>query len=329
MNVLKNVMVGFVCAQAIVVSVSQCAFESAAAGAEVAVFGDSSGGEEMEEQDPVDLMFEAAIKRADVKTIGELLVCNPELAHKNLVSSGEPPVVYAAGCGRTNVIRLLLDAKANPNAARKEDDVTALLIASSGGYVPMAQLLIERNASVTQCDKEGRFPLLLACTNSNKDIRELLLSNGANVNQKSKTGSTALRAACTEGNEEGVRVLLEAKADVNAMSEGGYTSLRIVTGKSLGIVELLLAAKAEPDKTDEGSDTPLIWAVIHEHTPIVKALLLAKANPTITNAHDCGALYYASKNPEIYAMLESAMQEQALALSMQEHSGEEAKDGAA
>jgi hypothetical protein len=102
---------------------------------------------------------------------------------------------YLASYGffNTRVMKLLLEAHANPNA--RDEGETALMHASFYGYEDAVKLLIQYHADVNLVDHKGRTALMHAASGEYVDAIPLLLAAGANPNARDSQGKTALDIA--------------------------------------------------------------------------------------------------------------------------------------
>ena len=138
---------------------------------------------------------------------------------------GDHPICAAIRARSSQLVALLLNEGANPNAAIKH--TTALYIACEQEHFEIASMLIDAGADTIP---ESCSPLLTSCEHSYIDIVELLLENGADSNWSSSTGHI-LDIAHSTKNYEVVRLLLEYGAEpsvltgvgLKAMCELGYT----------------------------------------------------------------------------------------------------------
>lgn len=143
-------------------------------------------------------------------------------------------------------IRRLLDAGADVDARGKKGG-TPLYMAARKGYGEIVKLLIERRADVNASESTGLLtPLILALQNGHEDVAATLLSAGADANLANRDGVTPLFMAAQQGRVESVKRLLSAGANVNAAARNGATPLLIATNEGrVEVVKILLEARAD------------------------------------------------------------------------------------
>lgn len=167
---------------------------------------------------------------------------------------GTPLVGLCAGSGRLEVVRLLLDAGADVNAAYPSTGLNALLNASSDGNAALAGLLLERGANPESRIRGGATSLMLAARNGHDEVLRLLLAGGANINAINERGATALMLAVIHDHTDTVRTLLTWGADVTARSVSGRTALDFARNRHHDDAAALLrraAGEAAPYETTE------------------------------------------------------------------------------
>ena len=151
-------------------------------------------------------------------------------ATANLASrSGETPLMTAARTGRTDAVRALLDARADPGARDPSRGQDALMWAAAEGHSEVTRVLIERGADIHARSKAGFTPLMFAARAGNLDTNRILVAAGARVNDAASDGTTSLLMAVVRGHVELATFLLDRGADPNA-NAAGYTVLHWAAG---------------------------------------------------------------------------------------------------
>ncbi len=146
----------------------------------------------------------------------------------------EPGVLQRAiGLGDEAEVRLLLDNGADVNDDGYFSGFSPLHMAVICDRRPIAELLLDRGASVSQADKNGMTPLHLAAVFGGKDAVELLLGRQANLNAPDGAGDTPLHWAARYGNAEAVRSLLVAGADPFLRNKHGNGPLAMAAPRRL------------------------------------------------------------------------------------------------
>jgi ankyrin repeat protein len=189
------------------------------------------------------------------------------------VAAERPALAEAAEQGNKTLIRALLDARADVNAAQV-DGMTALHWAVYRDDVETAGLLVRSGAKVNAVNRYGVPPLSLACTNGNSDLVALLLSAGADANASLPGGETVLMTAARTGNLGAVGALLAKGANPNAKERNEQTALMWAAAEGhTAIAQALIASGADIRATLLSGFTPLFFAVREGHIDVTRALL--------------------------------------------------------
>jgi uncharacterized protein len=178
-------------------------------------------------------------------------------------------------------LRTILAESPSLAAARDEEGVSAVLHALYHGRPELAEMVAAAKA---------RLDVFEAAALGRADrVRELLAADPGLARAQSPDGFTALHLPAFfggPGTADAARALIDAGADVSARSENSFWVLPLHSAASGGhaeIVEILLAAGAEPDPRQRHGWTPLHAAAQNGDLRSVDALLAAGADPTLTN----------------------------------------------
>ncbi|HEV2330299.1 MAG TPA: ankyrin repeat domain-containing protein [Verrucomicrobiae bacterium] len=177
-------------------------------------------------------------------------------ADPNDIQINNTPVIFSA-VDKTNVLKALLNAGANPNVTDDEGRTPLSFAAQDASPTAVALLLAAgADPNAGTCDA----PLLCAINNDDTTTADLLLQAGANPN---------------------VNGLIRGSFK-NFHSDGFYTPLwTAVCMNRLPIVQLLLKYKANPDAQTSELPAAIFWVL--SNTNILQALLDGGANPNVRN----------------------------------------------
>lgn len=118
-------------------------------------------------------------------------------------------------------------------------------------------------------------------------VRAILASNPLRIRELKDAKTTALHRAARAGHGQVVDLLLAASANPNARDYGGSTPLHLAArGGHLDSVRALLAHDAKPSPMNEAGDTPLHEAARGGHLEVARLLLDHGADPNARS--QCG-----------------------------------------
>ena len=168
--------------------------------------------------------------------------------NERTASGGYTPLYYAAFRGHAKVVRVLLEAGADPNVRTEQGGYTPLYHAARGGHAEMVRDLLQANADINaRTARTNSTPLYTAAFRGHAEIVRALLKAGADVNTRTaRAGATPLYAAARNGHAEIVRALLAAGADPNIRTKRtGSTPLTVAQSRNhTETIALLEAAGA-------------------------------------------------------------------------------------
>ena len=187
--------------------------------------------------------------------------------YNTLPHSGRPDRPSLDQTTSLQIIRMLLDAGANPNAQLKllqpyrdlgadrgADPIlgigtTPMIRAAKAGDVAAVRLLLEHGALIDLPQATGITPLMAAAGLNSYDIdtrgrfkteaeaieaAQALLDAGANIDAADARGQTALHGAASKGYTQLVQLLADRGAKLDAADVNGSTALDAANGKLRG-----------------------------------------------------------------------------------------------
>jgi len=199
----------------------------------------------------------AAVSERHTPVIEELLRGGAEVDLGAI--SGFTPLMYAAQQEDATIARILLRAGANVNFAQPQFNMTALIIASAMVNVEVVDLLLDAGANPDAADFRSYNPLLLVVRGGDVglDLRtkddivkvvKSLLAHGANPNFRLEQrrgrgtnseiplqGATALLLAAETNHFPVVKMLIDAGADPLIATEEGTTALVMASGAGASV----------------------------------------------------------------------------------------------
>jgi ankyrin len=246
-----------------------------------------------------------AAQRHDLEELGRLVRANPEFLEGRDPSSQYTLLHWAAARGDVPVMRVLLAAGADVNAAiRDERDerradvgLTPLHVATQAGNVEAVRFLLRHGAQLQGRDTSDNTPLHLACQAGDAPMAALLLEAGAEVSARNGVGNQPVHLAAGTGDAALLRLLLQHGASAIIAGQYDYVPLhRAAAIGSPGAVELLLARGTNVAITDCSGRTPLHWAARNGHLTTAKLLLARGAR---VNSQGLAPLHLAAEHGQL------------------------------
>lgn len=219
-----------------------------------------------------------AARKGDLKKVAELIENKPDLVNARITSTEEgmeykkTPLHLAVEFGHNDIVKLLLDKKADVNA-KTAFGFTPLHFAAMKGRKEVADMLISKKCKLDIKNTFGITPIFMAASLGHVDVLELLLSKGIAVDTKGKNGMTLMHAAALGGSVTAALKLIEKGVDVNAQNIFGKSALHFAAAEGhKGVVELLAAKNANINIKSLDGKTPLNMAEENEQNTVIEFL---------------------------------------------------------
>jgi ankyrin repeat protein len=155
-----------------------------------------------------------------------------------------------------SILRMLLDAGADPNAPLDQNGNTPLIYVANMDYFAglnssLAEELIDGGADINKANLSGQTPLMIFAIKgdeSEHNIAELLLDNGADPAMTDGGSNTALMYAASNSNKMSGKkiaelILSSGYKEIDRVNNAGQTAMDIaVTRENEALVKLLVTA---------------------------------------------------------------------------------------
>jgi ankyrin repeat protein len=139
--------------------------------------------------------------------------------------TGETVLMECARTGTARGVGYLLERGAGVNTRENNKGQTALMWAAAGGHADAVQELLQHGADIRQTSTGGFTPLLFAARSGDVESARLLIAAGASPDESTPQHGNTLVVASAGGHEDLALYLLESGADVNVTDENGITAL--------------------------------------------------------------------------------------------------------
>jgi ankyrin repeat protein len=213
---------------------------------------------------------------------------------------GYSPLGMAISRGHVDIVRLLLDAGANPRTGSLT--ITALGLAAEQGEAEIIQMLLPRGIDVNEpVGQDGWTALLSAIEHGHRSVVQLLVTAGANVNIWSRGETPILLAAKCEEREiynylypligtalrlcadrDGEQLLQTTrKRRIREQNRPVEKFIEVATAGNIYEVNRAIEFGIEIDAIGACGHTALMAAAYYGHRSIIKVLLAAGADPNL------------------------------------------------
>ena len=194
---------------------------------------------------------------------------------------GNTPLMEAARCGNTEVVRELIRNRADVNLANGMGQ-TPMWQAVRNGHAETVRALVRAG---TPCrDGRGWSALVDAARRGHAEVVGVVVTEGRrqgqapgpgmDINTTNLIGETALMLGAANGDAYTVRTLLELSASVDAQDMHGTTALMKASGSGhADVVSMLLEVGANVRMSDDAGHTAVLYASRHGHLEVIRTLI--------------------------------------------------------
>ncbi|XP_020580736.1 E3 ubiquitin-protein ligase XB3-like [Phalaenopsis equestris] len=262
----------------------------------------------------------AAVQSGELKVVESILQLHPGILRRRTLHSDLSVLHIAAANGHLEVLSMLLDLGAHPNALSRQKR-TPLMLAAMRGKLACIEKLLRAEATILLFDSVHRRTCLhYAAYYGHSDCLQAILQTAHSsqisdswgfsrfVNVRDAKGETPLHLAAKQNRLDCVRTLLEKGALVSASSgySGflGSTPLHLAAREgSLECVRELLAWGADRLQMDSAGRTA--YVVASRRHPLCAALLNpSSAEPLVWPSP---LKFLSELNPDVKLLLEKAL----------------------
>lgn len=221
------------------------------------------------------------IQEEELTNYGRIQVNYCSLIDAAMQSFGcDPPPIFLSTCLGLGVVVAYLIANGSDVELKLEGQDSLLYTASVCGHADVIRVLLENGAVPNAQPGFLGYPLHAAVSAHHVAVVKVLLAAGATVNAESEQFGSALQAAAETGVLDLVKLLVEAGADVNATAGVNGTALQLALfRKHFELASYLVEHGADPDlMTDAVSDEPPLYtAIAFGATDLIRQMLKAGA----------------------------------------------------
>jgi len=274
-----------------------------------------------------------AAQQGNTARVKELLAVPGVNVNETDPGTGRTALHWAARENRTEIIEMLIAAKADPNSTDRTGK-GPLTLAAETGSIDAEKLLLAKGASVTNRDSIGGTALIWACGLGTADSVRVLLDGGADASITDVNGLTPLIWAAGIGKPESVAILLERNPNLALEVKDGVTGdtalMRAVRSGKIESVRMLINRKADVNTVNKQGYTPVQLAAMSGTAEKVKLLIEAKADLSAKDATGRTALDLAQRRTDaagraIYDLLKANGASSAVPVPPQGGSADSAK----
>ena len=208
--------------------------------------------------------------------IAELLIARK--ANVNYLQGSQNPLLMATDAGNQDMVKLLLDSRADYDIQGESTKFSPLMLAARKGHTEIVKMLLGKGADSQLVDHAGKTALLHAIFSGKTETAEVFLADKSY--EPEKNAVPALIMAFSMSRIPIAQKIIEHGADLNAkMGDLPLLSWAIKNNYEDG-AEMLIKSGADLHEADSDNMIPLDYALAAKNDKIVKLLRSAKAENT-------------------------------------------------
>jgi len=219
---------------------------------------------------------------------------------------GNTPIITAAGKGRTDAVKLLLEARGDPKVLNKHGQ-NAVFYAARHEDAELLKLLMEARCDPCRVDTHGFTAVMSAAATGNLDVLKMLLAARCDAESADTwMGFTPLFFATMGRKVDALDILLRARCDPHKRtSRAIFCESAALVAARFGKAEALktlLRARSDPEAANISGDTAVMLAVREGHHEAVNLLLRERCDLTARNKDGDTAVSLAAATGAVNAL---------------------------
>eukprot|EP01042_Synura_sphagnicola_P003470 gene3470-4310_t len=211
-----------------------------------------------------------AAEHGHSQIVEKLILSGANKDHKDL--EGRTPLMLAAINQRAAAVEILCRSQARINDSDNEGDPALCAMCATGvDRKEVVQILLDGGADPNAVNKRGCPALLVAIQARNEDMAMFLLQHGAKYEACTERKESAVHLCAKGGQQHALALLLELGAPTEERDERHHTPLiAAVTRRDFQMCALLLEESRgmDMDLSDDGGATALLWAAYLDNVEI-------------------------------------------------------------
>ncbi len=215
----------------------------------------------------------AAVRISNLSEIERLVEAGADVNSRDPV--GSTPLLDASWIGNPQIVAFLISRGGDVNAVHGESLSTPLRFAILTGHPAVVKLLLDAGAQPDYRGRDGQTGLLLACARGNVEVAELLLAAHSDIGATDRENNTPLDQAVLHDQPVIASVLLRDGANPNRVHpQDGRGPMHEASFKGYAnLIDTLAKAGADPNLPDRYGQTPLDLALAYKNPNVIRALL--------------------------------------------------------